>query len=172
MEMPASNRTRLLCLYGFLVTCILFSQINADGKIRLVTDPTRNVNLSPFQQWISAYECLQNKSQSCFINSTDYTLTEKGWLNVTGPDGAGFCKPGGCKDHTEAVLTCIHEVKRDYMFQNKATLWDLNFTIHDGCTFGFDGTTYVSDAGTIVKSGITFLISILATLFLLMHFYD
>ncbi|KAK8514376.1 hypothetical protein V6N13_063267 [Hibiscus sabdariffa] len=42
----------------FVVPGITF----ADAKIKQVTDPTGNVNLSPFQQWESAYECLQNDS--------------------------------------------------------------------------------------------------------------
>ncbi|XWS74471.1 hypothetical protein CRYUN_Cryun01aG0000900 [Craigia yunnanensis] len=169
MEIPASNATRLFCLYGFLVTSPLFSRINADGKIRQVTDPTGNVNLSPFQQWESAYECLQNISQSC---SVKYTLTEAGWMNVTMADKADFCKSGGCGEHTKAVLTCIHLVKRDYKFTNKATVQDLNFTIINGCGFGFNGTTFISDARRISKNQIAILISILAALFLLMNLAD
>ncbi|XVF24295.1 hypothetical protein REPUB_Repub13aG0115300 [Reevesia pubescens] len=89
-----------------------------DGEIRQVTDPTKNVNLSPFQQWKIPYECLQNTSESC---STNYTLTEAGWKNVTMADKADFCKSRGCGEHTKAVLTCIHLVKRDYRFTNNAT---------------------------------------------------
>ncbi|EOY20198.1 Uncharacterized protein TCM_045574 [Theobroma cacao] len=169
MEISASNATRLLCLYGFLVTSLLFSQINADGKIKQVTDPTGNVNLSPFQQWKSAYECLQNKSTSC---SDKYILTEAGWMNITTADTDEFCKPGGCGEHTMAVLTCIHLVKRDYKFANKATVQDLIVTITQGCDYGFNGTTIISDARRSSKSGIEFIISILVALFLSMHFHD
>ncbi|XP_022764883.1 uncharacterized protein LOC111310052 [Durio zibethinus] len=116
MEIPASNATRLFCLYGFLVTSLLFSRINADGKIKQVTDPTGNVNLSPFQQWKRAYECLQTKSDSC---SSKYTLTEAPWMNVTTADKEDFCKSGGCGEHTNAVLTCVHLVRQDYKLSTR-----------------------------------------------------
>ncbi|KAK8629044.1 hypothetical protein V6N13_077901 [Hibiscus sabdariffa] len=167
MEMPA----RILCLRGFLLISLLFSGANAvpgitfaDAKIKQVTDPTGNVNLSPFQQWESAYECLQNKSHSC---SDEYTLTEAGWMNVTSDDTAEFCKSGGCGEHTKAVLTCIHHVKRDYKFINKATTWDLNYTITHGCNSGFNGTTYISNARRRLQSPIAVIFSILAAVLLL-----
>ncbi|XP_021297252.1 uncharacterized protein LOC110426358 [Herrania umbratica] len=104
--------------------------------------------------------------------SDKYTLTEAGWMNVTTADTEEFCKPGGCGEHTMAVLTCIHLVKRDYKFANKATVQDLNFTITQGCDSGFNETTIINDARRTGKSGIEFIISILVALFLLMHFHD
>ncbi|XVF41250.1 hypothetical protein PTKIN_Ptkin01aG0265500 [Pterospermum kingtungense] len=166
MDIPALKATRLLCLYCVLVTCLLFSPINADGKIKQVTDPRGNVNLSPFQQWESAYECLQNTSDVC---STNYTLTEAGWMNVSMTDKDEFCKSGGCGEHTQAVLTCIHEVKRDYKFISRATVQDINYTITYGCNSGFNGTTLKSDASRTSKSQIAFLVSSLAALLLLMN---
>ncbi|CAK9182339.1 unnamed protein product [Ilex paraguariensis] len=68
-------------------------------------------------------------SHSCPIK---YVLTEEGWLNVTHGDGEEFCK-AGCADHTRTVLTCIHLVKRDYWFANKATVKELYETINRGC---------------------------------------
>ena len=57
-------------------------------------------------------------------------------MNVTATDKDVFCESGGCGEHTKAVLTCIHLVKRDYKFANKATVHDLNFTITHGRDFG------------------------------------
>ncbi|XVF00396.1 hypothetical protein REPUB_Repub03eG0282000 [Reevesia pubescens] len=93
-------------------------------------------------------------------------------MNVTAADEEDFCKSGGCGVHTKAVLTCIHLVKRDYKFINKARVQDINFTITHGCDFGFNGTTYISDARRTSMSQIAFLISILAALFLLMNLDD
>ncbi|XP_039056987.1 uncharacterized protein LOC120200147 [Hibiscus syriacus] len=162
-------QAKILCLHGILVVSLLFSGTKADTKIKQVTDPTGNVNLSPFQQWESAYECLQNKSQSC---SDIYTLTEAGWMNVTSNDATDFCKAGGCGEHTKAVLTCIHHVKRDYKFINKATVWDLKYTITHGCTSGFNGTTYISNARRRIWSPIAISVSVLAAVFLLKNLDD
>ncbi|KAL5801255.1 hypothetical protein ACOSQ3_032887 [Xanthoceras sorbifolium] len=132
----------------------------ADGKIKQVTDPTGNVNLSPFEQWRSASECLQNKSSSC---PDKYTLNETGWLNVTAADKDNFCS-SGCADHTNDVLTCIDLVKRHYKFVNKATVQNLRAHIAYGCTYGFDGTTLItSNARGMAKSKTVFFISVLST---------
>lgn len=63
-------------------------------------------------------------------------LTIDGWMNVTSDDGEKFCQDGGCKDHTLAVLACIHDVKRDIRFGSQASLQDLNTTIVHGCSYG------------------------------------
>ncbi|PKI33905.1 hypothetical protein CRG98_045735 [Punica granatum] len=72
-----------------------------------------------------------------------YKLTIEGWMNVTSEDGEAFCKEGGCKDQTLAVLDCINDVKRDAWFGSGAVVQDLVFTINHGCTYGFNGTTLI-----------------------------
>ncbi|KAK9283968.1 hypothetical protein L1049_012226 [Liquidambar formosana] len=103
------------------------------GQIKEVVDPTGNVNLSPFQQWRSAYECLLNTSNSC---QDKYQLTEEGWVNVTLADTEEYCKWGGCAQHSRAVLMCLHLVKHDFRFIDKATVQDVNNTITQGCSSG------------------------------------
>ncbi|KAK3230298.1 hypothetical protein Dsin_002179 [Dipteronia sinensis] len=140
MEKTSRAGTRFWFLCGFLVASLLLCGAHADGEVKQVTDPRGNVNLSPFEQWRSASECLQNISTSC---SNKYTLNETGWLNVTAADKVNFCS-SGCSDHTYAVLTCIDQVKRDYKFINKATVQVLRNHIAYGCDYGFDGTTLVA----------------------------
>ncbi|KAK1572050.1 hypothetical protein Q3G72_026857 [Acer saccharum] len=161
MEKTSRTGTRVWFLCGFLVASHLLCGAHADKRIKQVTDPTGNVNLSPFEQWRSASECLQNISTSC---PDKYTLNETGWLNVTAADKDSFCS-SGCAQHTYAVLTCIHLVKRDYKFINKATVQDLRNHIAYGCDYGFDGTTPVaSNARRMSKSKTIFSVSILSTL--------
>ncbi|CAL5366578.1 unnamed protein product [Camellia sinensis] len=71
-------------------------------------------------------------SDSCW---SEYWVTEAGWINVTQADGEVYCT-GGCSEHTQAVLKCIHLVKHDYVFVNKASVQDLNQTITNGCDYG------------------------------------
>ncbi|KAM7277118.1 hypothetical protein ACFE04_018984 [Oxalis oulophora] len=153
---------------GFFVTSLLFSKSIADGKIKEVTDPTGNVNLSPFQQWRNAYECLQNKSDSCPGN---LMLNETGWVNISMDETQQYCS-GGCEVHTRAVLTCISLVKPDYRFFNNATVQDINNTITTGCTSGFSGATLIaSDATRKSKSWIKFCVSLAPVLFVMNHLY-
>ncbi|RWR92239.1 hypothetical protein CKAN_02144800 [Cinnamomum micranthum f. kanehirae] len=118
--------------YGFLLVLLVLLPgcIKADWNIEMVTDPTSNVNLSPFDQWRSAYECLQNISSNCPGN---YSLNEGGWVNLRSNDTVRYCNITGCADHSRAVLKCICLVKRDFKFQNGATVKDINDTINDGC---------------------------------------
>lgn len=64
-----------------------------------------------------------------------YTLNDSGWLNVTDGDAGDFCT-GGCFEHTKAVLTCIHLVKDDYKFVNRATVQEVTNFITNGCASG------------------------------------
>ncbi|KAG8371587.1 hypothetical protein BUALT_Bualt13G0103500 [Buddleja alternifolia] len=91
------------------------------------------------------------KSSSC---PEKYTLSESGWLNVTNPDGPTFCEKGGCVDHTRAVLLCIEHVKRDYWFENNATVKNLYDTINLGCNSsqGFTGASLHSSHGFRLNS--------------------
>ncbi|KAK4835747.1 hypothetical protein QYF36_014018 [Acer negundo] len=176
MEKTSRAVTRVWFLCGFLVASLLLcgahaghylylsaaaSDRKSNERIKQVTDPTGNVNLSPFEQWRSAYECLQNISTSCLDK---FTLNETGWLNLTAAEKDSFCSLG-CAQHTYAVLTCIDLVKRDYKFINKATVQDLRNYIAYGCDYGFDGTTIVtSNARRMSKSKTIFFVSILSTL--------
>lgn len=162
-------RQRIMVVYVFLVTFLLLcSDTNADGTIKKVTDPTGNVNLSPFEQWESARECLQNNSTSC---PDKYQLTETGWVNVTRADTGDYCKPGGCAEHTRAVLLCIHQVKRDYKFIDKTTVPTLNATITAGCDHGFSGVTlWFSSARRSFQSKSGLVFSVVPALFLVAYF--
>ncbi|MCD9641521.1 hypothetical protein HAX54_027734 [Datura stramonium] len=129
------RRIGILCLFlGMLL--LLSDHVSAEDR----KHPTGNVNLAPFEQWRSAYFCLLNTSQVC---STKQTLTMSGWLNVTHEEGKKFCGKGGCADHTKRVLDCIHHVKRDFWFANKATIKHIYDTIDIGCNKpqGFNGTS-------------------------------
>ncbi|TKY56611.1 hypothetical protein E2542_SST21056 [Spatholobus suberectus] len=88
--------------------------VNADTENR--TEPRRNVNLTPFESWRSAYFCLLNTSSNCL--SKGYTLALDGVLNVKDSEIKDFCN-GGCYYHTLAVLSCIEDVKRDFYFGTK-----------------------------------------------------
>ncbi|KAL9418779.1 hypothetical protein AB3S75_036684 [Citrus x aurantiifolia] len=157
----ASTAERKVCfLYGLLMISLLLCVNRADAE---PGDPTGNVNLSPFEKWRSAYECMQNVSHSC---SDKYTLNDSGWLNVTDGDAGDFCT-GGCFEHTKAVLTCIHLVKDDYKFVNRVTVQDVTNFITNGCASGFNGIIVPSNAG---GSKITFFVSVLPTLLLMSLF--
>ncbi|XP_057476153.1 uncharacterized protein LOC130764100 [Actinidia eriantha] len=134
---------RIWGLFVYLATfLLLWCGANADGMIKQVSDPTGNLNLSPFDKYRSIYECMLNTSTSC---ADKYQLTEEGWLNVTRVDTESYCI-GGCAKHTQAVLMCIHLVKQDYKFISKASVQDLNETINLGCENGFTGFTTISSA--------------------------
>ncbi|XP_048140148.1 uncharacterized protein LOC125316254 [Rhodamnia argentea] len=90
--------------------------------------PLTNVNLSPFWQWRSAYECLQNTSGTCSAQE----LNMSGIIQVTGSSQvAKYCN--GCAHWTRDVLACIRSVKRDFWFMNNATVKLINDTISSGC---------------------------------------
>ncbi|CAL5322835.1 unnamed protein product [Camellia sinensis] len=92
---------------------------------------------------------------------SEYWVTEAGWINVTQADGEVYCT-GGCSEHTQAVLKCIHLVKHDYMFVNKASVQDLNQTITNGCDYGFTGVTMISSGMKIYESRFALFFSALA----------
>ncbi|KAM7499466.1 hypothetical protein LguiA_023880 [Lonicera macranthoides] len=161
---------RIWFVFAFLATLLLLScYANADEVIREVSDPTGNVNLSPFQQWRSAYECLQNISNRC---PEKYRLTEEGWMHLNQTDTAEYCKAGGCLEHTRAVLLCIHEVKRDYKFIDKTTVPQLNNTITLGCDQGFTGSVIpvFSGGGRVYESRSALFFLMVAALFLMAYF--
>ncbi|XP_056176147.1 uncharacterized protein LOC115670561 [Syzygium oleosum] len=99
---------------------------------KVISDPLKNVNLSPFQQWISAYECLNKTSPTCAANGLNLT----GIIHVTGSEVTDYCN--GCAQWTKDVLTCIHLVKRDFWFANNATVKLINETISHGCATNSD----------------------------------
>ncbi|XP_059298447.1 uncharacterized protein LOC132051209 [Lycium ferocissimum] len=134
------TRIRILCL--FLGMFLLLSGVSAENR----KYPTGNVNLAPFEQWRSAYFCLRNTSPLC---SKNHTLTMSGWLNVTQKESKKFCVKGGCADYTKRVLNCIHHVKRDFWFANKATVQHIYDTIDIGCNSlqGFNGTSLYPTQG-------------------------
>ncbi|KAJ4720258.1 Glycine-rich protein family [Melia azedarach] len=160
MDLTSSAGGRVWFLYGLLLISLLLCVSRADAEPH---DPTGNVNLSPFQKWRSAYECLQKISDSC---PEKYKLTDAGWLNVTDGDAESFCN-GGCAEITKTVLTCIDQVKPDYKFVNMATLQDVKDFITKGCASGFNGTIFSSNARRMSGSKITFFISILPVLFIM-----
>ncbi|XP_019168477.1 PREDICTED: uncharacterized protein LOC109164142 [Ipomoea nil] len=131
-----NSRTQLLLrLFGFLL--LLCNAAKAEFR----ENPTWNPNLTPFEQWRSAYFCLLNfKANTTCIPK--YVLSMKGWLNVTKNEGPGFCS-SKCVKETRNVLHCISHTKRDFWFANKATVNDINQTIIDGCgQKGFTGVSY------------------------------
>ncbi|KAL3530986.1 hypothetical protein ACH5RR_010308 [Cinchona calisaya] len=159
-KFQSRQNSRVGILYLFLCIFALFCCVNAENK----TFPTANNNLSPIQQWRSAFYCLNITSTSCPVK---YTLNMSGRLNVVHEDGPTFCEAGGCADHTRAVLACIHDVKPDFWFGNNATVKNLNDTINIGCSLGFNGTTISSGAYEVKSASI----SVLAAVLLLALFY-
>ncbi|KAL8261918.1 hypothetical protein R6Q59_025967 [Mikania micrantha] len=115
------------------------------------TNPIYNVNLAPFIQRLSAYYCLHNVSSDCPGN---FTLTEKGWLNISQSDTKAFCQ-GGCLEHTQEVLKCVWYVHEEYTFENGATIKNLNDTIDIGCNHvPHCGLTLVLDrSGWVMSDG-------------------
>ncbi|XP_023006814.1 uncharacterized protein LOC111499484 [Cucurbita maxima] len=95
-----------------------------------MTEPRRNDNLSPFQAWRSAVECMFNKSIAC-------TEQQQIWLNLTievaKEDMRGYCG-GGCLEHTMDVLDCIDDVKRDFWFANNFDTPTLRSFLNERCS--------------------------------------
>ncbi|KAK1392887.1 hypothetical protein POM88_011943 [Heracleum sosnowskyi] len=150
--MESSTRTgdRSWFVCCFLMTVLLmFCNIHAagDGVIKQIRDPTSNVNLTPFEQWLSAYNCMLNKSKWC---SEKYQLSGTGWVNVTQADTNDYCS-SGCAAHTKAVLLCVSLVKRDYKFADKSTVKEINVTITNGCNQGFTGHVWKEHPSSSAK---------------------
>ncbi|XP_019706326.1 uncharacterized protein [Elaeis guineensis] len=127
-------------------------------------DPRAHPNLSPFEQWRSAYDCLQNISTYQKENCPEkYQLTAKGWVNVTTGDTELYC--GRCKDHTLNLLGCLEDVMRQphYKFESGERVADINYTIAQGCLEGFTGEALKrSNARTLKGSKTATYISVLA----------
>ncbi|KAG9443267.1 hypothetical protein H6P81_014607 [Aristolochia fimbriata] len=136
---------RIWSLGALLMIGLLFCCVDAE-------DPVGNVNLTPFEKWISAYECLQNTSLACPGN---FQLTEHGNMSISSSETTNYCN-SGCASHTRTVLQCLFYVKQDYVFMNKATIHDINSTISEGCKNGipgFTGSTLIaSNAGKAYES--------------------
>ncbi|KAG6411904.1 hypothetical protein SASPL_124557 [Salvia splendens] len=143
----ASDRQRQF-LGGALLFIALF--LTNATAIENKKYPAGNQNLNPTQAWRSSEYCLQNVSTTCKtgFGTKNYSLTYKGWLNVTAEEGPRFCEAGGCADHTRSVLLCLKHVKRDYWFANAATVQDLYDTIDEGCKNGGTGFTGISKYGS------------------------
>ncbi|PRQ34839.1 hypothetical protein RchiOBHm_Chr5g0073511 [Rosa chinensis] len=122
----------LVCLS--LGICLLLQVQHAHAKENK-TDPTDNVNLTPFRAWRSAYYCLQRKAPANCTAFETVSLTDRGLIDVI-PSGIGeYCSADtGCAQHVLDVLKCIYLCKRDFWFANNATVSVLNQTIHDGCS--------------------------------------
>ncbi|KAJ8751477.1 hypothetical protein K2173_016694 [Erythroxylum novogranatense] len=118
-----SGRCRLLSM--FIGTLLVIGYAKAEYTLK----PLRELHLSPFLQWRSAYECLLNVSDSCL--NKDITLS--GELDVNQTEIETYCNRGCAEHTTRYVLTCVHWAKRDFWFANKATVKDLNDTITKHC---------------------------------------
>ncbi|KAJ7964325.1 Glycine-rich protein family [Quillaja saponaria] len=155
------NYMRLLFLCFSLGIVILLGLAKAENK----TEPRRNDNLSPFEAWRSAYFCLQNISHTC---STKDRINSTGLLDVPKSEIKDYCW-GGCSQHTQAVLDCIRDVKRDFWFTNNATVSVINETINTACATMSDLSTlnYKSSATSIYKKLYTPFVSALPTLVLI-----
>ncbi|KAF8010500.1 hypothetical protein BT93_J1203 [Corymbia citriodora subsp. variegata] len=109
-------------------TELRFATLIISSLLRKKTaDPLTNVNLSPFWQWRSAYECLQNRSSKCGPKQ----LTMAGIIQVTGSELTDYCT--GCKPWTLDLLTCVESVKRDFWFINYGTVEQIRDAINHGC---------------------------------------
>ncbi|KAG6751412.1 hypothetical protein POTOM_045948 [Populus tomentosa] len=86
---------------------------------------------------------IKDESARC---SANYKIELSGAVVVSQSEVVEYCKPGGCVEHVYYVLKCIHYVKRDFWFANKATVLDLNRTISQACATksGLDSTIFTS----------------------------
>ncbi|KAL6275485.1 hypothetical protein ACE6H2_019086 [Prunus campanulata] len=130
------GRIGLLCFT--LGMFLVFQSAHALNK----ADPTDNVNLSPFEGWMSAYYCT-NKTAPAHC-SPKGQLTFSGIVDVAASEKGDYCSDTtGCSKHALDVLKCIYLVKRDFWFHNDATVAFLNKTIIEGCS-NKDNTTGIS----------------------------
>ncbi|ESR45297.1 hypothetical protein KPL70_021445 [Citrus sinensis] len=111
---------RILCLSMGIFLLLTSAFAKSEG----------NVNLSPFRAWRSAYECLFYGANPC---SAKDKLTMDGAINVPVEETKDYCREGGCGEHIQNVLKCIHLVKRDFWFANKAPVKFLQDAISTGC---------------------------------------
>ncbi|KAI3678588.1 hypothetical protein L6452_37887 [Arctium lappa] len=153
------NSPMLVLFFGLFL--LGFLQIPPSNAKFSESNPIYNVNLAPFIQRLSAYYCLQNVSSDCPGN---FTLRGDGWLNTSASETLAFCD-GGCAQHTQAVLNCVWYVDKDYKFENKATIKNINDTIIIGCAQGFNGTSlHQGNGGSGVTTSVITTLSALAFL--------
>ncbi|KAL5758985.1 hypothetical protein ACOSP7_021596 [Xanthoceras sorbifolium] len=110
-------------------------------------EPRKYVNLSPFREWRSAYECILNETNPC---QAKYKLNMTGVVDVPQEEVAEYCG-AGCAEHVKVVLQCIHDVKRDFWFGNKAPVKFINESITTGCstTTRINTTSYTNSANSM-----------------------
>ncbi|CAI8585180.1 unnamed protein product [Vicia faba] len=136
--MKNANSTSLVCISLGLLFLMLFNITNAENW----EQPRRNVNLSPFESWRSAYFCLMNQSNAC-NHKTNYIITLNGTLNVQDSEINEFCT-SGCYDHTLLIFKCIQDVNRDFYFATKAPYSFVKNVTMNACNElkGFDTSKY------------------------------
>ncbi|EOY34715.1 hypothetical protein QUC31_018300 [Theobroma cacao] len=135
----------------WLLTGILLLLRHAAAQNK--TDIPKHVNLSPIWGWISAAECLLKYQQTSGCKGKQ-VLTLTGVINVDVSEFNDYCKTNGCRGRTEDVLDCIHSVKRDFRFTNKAGVMFVRNAITEGCTnlADIDTTVYPSSSATKLYS--------------------
>ncbi|MCL7040653.1 hypothetical protein MKW94_004924 [Papaver nudicaule] len=62
-----------------------------------------------------------------------YRLTQSGNINVPPEATDEYCS-GACLTETHLVLDCINNILSNFLFYNKATIWDIKATIKAGCS--------------------------------------
>ncbi|KAJ6976076.1 hypothetical protein NC653_031795 [Populus alba x Populus x berolinensis] len=101
--------------------------------------------------------------------SANYKIKLSGAVVVSQSEVVEYCKPGGCVEHVYYVLKCIHYVKRDFWFANKATVLDINRTNSQACAAksGLNTTIFTSSGmKTLQKAYMSSLSSLLALAFI------
>ncbi|KAL3574592.1 hypothetical protein D5086_025205 [Populus alba] len=101
--------------------------------------------------------------------SANYKIKLSGAVVVSQSEVVEYCKPGGCVEHVYYVLKCIHYVKRDFWFANKATVLDINRTNSQACATksGLNTTIFTSSGmKTLQKAYMSSLSSLLALAFI------
>ncbi|KAG6752549.1 hypothetical protein POTOM_044790 [Populus tomentosa] len=101
--------------------------------------------------------------------SANYKIKLSGAVVVSQSEVVEYCKPGGRVEHVYYVLKCIHYVKRDFWFANKATVLDLNRTNSQACATksGLNTTIFTSSGmKTLQKAYMSSLSSLLAPAFI------
>ncbi|KAF7833845.1 uncharacterized protein G2W53_016178 [Senna tora] len=151
------NRNRFLLCFSVGILLLLLNLANAENR----TEPRRNVNLSPFEKWRSAYFCMQNMTNSCTGKDI---LTLSGWLSVVDSEIRDYCDKG-CHAQTLVVMQCIQDVHRHFKFETGAPLAFVKDTIVNACSNykGFN-TTYKADPNSASSLYATFYMPLLSTL--------
>uniref|UniRef100_A0A7N0UHD1 DUF7731 domain-containing protein n=1 Tax=Kalanchoe fedtschenkoi TaxID=63787 RepID=A0A7N0UHD1_KALFE len=172
IEVHANMSTRLprfqvpVICFTLLIAALFAGCATAAGATKAEKYPTGNINLSPFDQWLNAYYCLQ--TASC---ETKYQLTYWGWKNLTSADTQDYCRPGGCREQTVTALTCVSLVKPGFKFVDATTVRDVNNTINQGCANGFTGAVLkmeTSSAENLTGSSVSFAMSFLVSMLVML----